>query len=44
MEPLFQQRKKLVSNLLKQTQNFVWLFIIILIIVICLLMEKKSVS
>ena len=44
MEPLVQQRKKLVSNLLKQTQNFVWLFIIILIIVICLLMEKKSVS
>ena len=30
--------------LVKQTQNFAWAYIIILVIVICLLMEKKYLS
>ena len=38
------QRKGLVSILVKQTQEFAWVCIIIVIIVICLLMEKKSLS
>ena len=42
MENLVHQRKSLVLNLLKQTPNFAWISIIMLIIVICLLMEKKS--
>ena len=33
--------KNLVLILVKQTQNFAWVYIIMLIIVICLLMEKK---
>ena len=36
--------KKLVSILVKQTQNFDWIYIVMLIIVICLLMEEKSSS
>ena len=36
--------KKLVSILVKQTQNFAWVYIVMLIIVICLLMEDKSSS
>ena len=38
------QRKGLVSILVKQTQEFAWVCIIIVIIVICLLMENKSLS
>ena len=34
--------KFLVLILVKQTQNFAWVCIAILIIIICLLMEKKS--
>ena len=44
MEALAQQRKILVLILVKETQNFAWACIITLIIVICLLMEKKSLS
>ena len=36
------KKKSLVLILVKQTQNFVWVCIIIMIIVICFLMEKKS--
>ena len=32
----------LVLILLKQTENFAWVYIIMLIIVICFLMEKKA--
>ena len=41
MEVLVHQKKCLVLTLLKQTQNFVWVSIIMLIIVICLLTEMK---
>ena len=44
MEPLVQQRKKISIKFTKANKNFAWVFIIMLIIVICLLMEKKSVS
>ena len=44
MEALVHQRKILIIILAKQTQHFAWISIIILIIVICLLMEKKSLS
>ena len=44
MEALVHQRKKLVLILVNQTQNFAWVCIIMLIIVICLLMEKKYLS
>ena len=37
-------KKNLVLILVKETQNFVWVCIIILIIIICLLMEKKYLS
>ena len=37
-------KKSLVLILVKQTQNFAEVFIILVIIVICLLIEKKSVS
>ena len=42
MEDLVHQRKNLALILVNQTQNFVWVYIIMLIIVICLLMENKS--
>ena len=35
-------KKKFI--LLKQTQNFVWVYIKMLIIVICLLMERKGLN
>ena len=38
------QRKSLVLILVKQVPNFSWVGIIMMIIVICLLMKKKSVS
>ena len=41
MEALVHQRKNLVLILLKQIQNFPWVYNIMLIIVICLLLEKK---
>ena len=41
METLVHQRKHLVLILLMQIQNFPWVYSIMLIIVICLLMEKK---
>ena len=44
MEALVHQRKNLVLILVKQTQNFIWVCIIMLITVICLLMAKKSLS
>ena len=40
----FQQRISLVLILVKQTQNHAWVCIIMLITVICLLMETKSLS
>ena len=44
MEALVHQRKSLVLNLVKQGQNFGWVYITILAIVICLLTEKKSLN
>ena len=41
MENLVRERKNLVLILLNQMQNFAWVYIIMMIIVICLLMEKK---
>ena len=41
-EALAHQRKSSVLVLVKQTRNFVCVYIIMVIIVICLLMEKKS--
>ena len=43
-EALVHQRKNLVLILLKETQNFVWVYIVMLIISICLLMEKSSLN
>ena len=40
----FGSKKKICINLLKQTQNVVKVRIIMLTIVICLLMEKKSLN
>ena len=40
-EALVHQKKILVLILAKQTQNFAWVYIIMLIIVIGLLMENK---
>ena len=42
MKALVHERKILALVLVKQTQNFAWVYIIMLIIVICLVMEKKS--
>ena len=42
METLVPHRKNLVLILLKQTQNFAWVYIIILIIVVCLLKFKTD--
>ena len=39
-----QQRKKIILVLVNPTQNFAWFRIMMLIIVICLLMEKKSLN
>ena len=44
MENLVHPRKGLVLILLKQTQNFVLVCLLKLIIVICLLNEKKSLN
>ena len=41
MEPLDHQRKSLILFLLKEKQNFVWVCIIMLVIVISLLMQKE---
>ena len=41
---LVQQRKSLALTLVKQRQNFTWACITVEIIVICLLMGKKSIS
>ena len=43
-EALAHQRKSSVLVLVKQTRNFVCVYIIMVIIVICLLMEKKSLN
>ena len=44
MGALDQHTKSLVLILVKQAPNYVWVFIIMLIVVIFLLMEKKSLS
>ena len=44
MEALVHQRKSLVLNLVKQGQNFGWVYITIMAIVICLSTEKKSLN
>ena len=44
MEVLVHQEKSAILILVKQTQNFVWVCILMMIIVICLLMEKKSLN
>ena len=44
MPALVQQRKILVLILVYQRQNFAWLCNAIMIIVICILTEKQSIS
>ena len=45
MEAFVHQRKSLVLLILvKQTANYAWVSIIMLVIVICLLMEKKPLN
>ena len=44
MEALVHQSKGLVLVLVKQTQNFPWVCIIMLVIVIYFLIEKKSLT
>ena len=44
LEASVHQRKKLVLILLKQILNIPWVYIIMLIIVICLLIEKKQLN
>ena len=44
MEVWNPQRKSLIFILPKQTQKFVWVYIIMLIIVICLLIGNKSLN
>ena len=41
IETLVHQRKNLVLTLVKQAQNFVWVCLIMLIVVICLLMKEE---
>ena len=41
---LVQQKKEFSINFSKTKQNFTLVYVILLIIVICLLMEKKSLS
>ena len=38
------QKRSLILILVKQTENFFWVYIIMVIIAICLLMENKSLS
>ena len=44
IEALINQRKSLVLILVYQTTNFAWVYIMMLIIVICLLMENNSLN
>ena len=44
METLVRQKQNLGLTLVKETQNVASAYIIMLIIVICLLMENKSLS
>ena len=44
MEALVHQKKSLILILVEQTQNFVWVCIIMMIIIMCLLMGKKSLT
>ena len=44
IETLASQRKVLVSSSVKQWQNVAWVYFTMVIIVICLLTEKKSLS
>ena len=44
IEALINQRKSLVLILVYQTTNFAWVYVMMLIIVICLLMEKNSLN
>ena len=44
MEALDHQKSSLILILVKQTQNIVWIYIIMVMIVICLLMEKRSLN
>ena len=44
MEAFVHQKKSSVLTLVKQIQDIDWVYIIMLIIVICLLMENKSLS
>ena len=44
MAALVQQNKSLALILVKQEQKFVWVYITVIIIVTCLLTEKKSAS
>ena len=44
MEALDHHKKLLVLILVEQSQNSFWVYIIMLITVICMLMEKKSLN
>ena len=44
MEALVNQRKSLVLVLVYQTRNFAWVYVMMLIIIICLLMGKNSLN
>ena len=44
MAMLVQRNKSLVLILVKQWQNFAWAYITIMIVAICLLTDKKSIS
>ena len=44
MEAFVHHRKNLVLILVRETQNFAWFYTIMLINVICLLMENKSLN
>ena len=44
IKALVEQRKSLVLTLVKQRENFAWVCITIVINVICLLQQKKSIS
>ena len=44
MEVLVQQRKSSLLILIKLMQSFAWVYITIMVIVICLLTRKKSIN
>ena len=43
-DALVHQKNSLVSILVKQAQHFAWVYVIMVVVAICLLMEKKCLS